>query len=332
MAGRRRPLTGPGASPQTAKRTLYIRLMKQGESNLAACRILGINRKTGHRWLHGRTDTTADGRVKTYPSIMLPSRTISARFLSEAERVAIADGLVGRRSIRSIAAEIGRSPSTVSREIRRNRHPGTHRYVPFGAQRRAAARRARPRARKLAINAELGRFVAQHLEARWSPEQISGRLVRAFPERADMRVAPETIYQALWTRRKRASECIGAASPDTPDLGSRPKIGHVVDEGHEVERPRCHWQLVGFEPVCQTSVVIVVLALRNRSPGGPEGGRVFGDEWPQGEGRKALGPARGPGEGRTRSGLDSLVRSRYHDAIVRQSAASSNHMLSSIEP
>jgi IS30 family transposase len=173
--------------------------MKQGESNLAACRILGMNRKTGHRWLHGRTDTTADGRVKTYPSIMPPSRTISARFLSEAERVAIADGLVGRRSIRSIAAEIGRSPSTVSREIRRNRHPGTHRYVPFGAQRRAAARRARPRARKLAINAELGRFVAQHLEARWSPEQISGRLVRAFPERADMRVAPETIYQALYS-------------------------------------------------------------------------------------------------------------------------------------
>jgi hypothetical protein len=46
--------------------------MKQGESNLAACRILGMNRKTGHRWLHGRTDTTADGRVKTYPSIMPP--------------------------------------------------------------------------------------------------------------------------------------------------------------------------------------------------------------------------------------------------------------------
>jgi len=94
MAGRRRPLTGPGTSPQTVKRTLYIRLMKQGESNAAACRKVGINRKTGHRWLHGRTDTSADGRVKTYPSIMLPRRAISDRFLSESERVAIADSLV----------------------------------------------------------------------------------------------------------------------------------------------------------------------------------------------------------------------------------------------
>ena len=138
MAGRRRPLTGPGTSPQTVKRTLYIRLMKQGESNAATCRKVGINRKTGHRWLHGRTDTSADGRVKTYPSIMLPRRAISDRFLSESERVAIADSLVARRSIRSIAAEIGPSPSTVSREIRRNRHPVTHRYVPYAAQRRAA--------------------------------------------------------------------------------------------------------------------------------------------------------------------------------------------------
>ena len=199
MAGRRRPIIGPGTSPQTAKRTLYIRLMKQGETNASACRIVGINIKTGHRWLHGRTDTSPDGREKTYPSIMLPSRAISDRFLSEQDRVAIADGLIARRSMRSIAAEIGRSPSTVSREIRRNRHPGSHRYVPFGAHRGAAARRARPRDRKLATNSELRGFVARHLEARWSPEQISARLVRAYPEHLDMRITPETIYQALYT-------------------------------------------------------------------------------------------------------------------------------------
>jgi IS30 family transposase len=198
MAGRRRPIVGPGTSPLADKRALYIRLMKQGETNAAACRTVGVHIKTGFRWLHGRTETSPDGRAKTYPSIMLPIRAISDRFLSETERVAIADGLIARRSLRSIAAEISRSPSTVSREIRRNRHPVTHRYVPFGAQRRAAARRARPKVRKLVANPELRAFVARHLDAHWSPEQISARLERAFPNRSDMRVAPETIYQALY--------------------------------------------------------------------------------------------------------------------------------------
>ncbi len=123
MAARRRPIVGPGSSPLADKRALYIRLMKQGETNAAACRTVGIHIKTGYRWLHGRTETSPDGRAKVYPSIMAPIRAVSDRFLSEAERVAIADGLIARRSLRSIAAEIGRSPSTVSREIRRNRHP-----------------------------------------------------------------------------------------------------------------------------------------------------------------------------------------------------------------
>jgi hypothetical protein len=83
--------------------------MKQGESNGAACRTIGINRKTGHRWLHGRTVLGADGRARTYPSILRPKPAISTRFLSESERVAIADGLAARPSIRAIAAEIGRS-------------------------------------------------------------------------------------------------------------------------------------------------------------------------------------------------------------------------------
>jgi transposase, IS30 family len=263
MAGRRRPLVGPGASPLNDKRALYIRLMKQGETNAAACRAVGVHRKTGHRWLHGRTETSRDGREKTYPSIMLPRRAISDRFLSELERVVIADGLIARHSIRSIANEIGRSPSTVSREIRRNRHPATHRYAPFGAHRRAAARRARPRARKLAKNAELRAFVSRHLDTRWSPEQICARLVRTFPDRQDMRVTPETIYQALY-----------AGSPS----GLRRDPAHSLRTGRKRRKP--HRRRDRRTPWLRDTMVTIrerpAEALDRATPGHWEGDLIMG--------------------------------------------------------
>lgn len=182
----RRSSKAPGGTPLTDKRALYIRLMNQGESNAAVCRAVGINRKTGTRWLHGRSVRLIDRREQRYPFILPSGRqqpAISARFLSEADRVAIADGLSRHRGVRSIAAEIGRSPSTVSREIRRNRDPATGGYRPFAAHRQAARRRSRPRPGKLVMNPELRDFVAAHLRLRWSPEQISAPLERAFPDR-----------------------------------------------------------------------------------------------------------------------------------------------------
>jgi len=175
--------------------------MNQGESNSAASRAVGINRKTGTRWLHGRSVRLIDGSKRRYPSILRGTQQgISSRFLSEAERADIADGLSHRRSVRSIAKELGRSPSTVSREIRRNRDPATGRYRPVDAHRQAVRRRSRFRSGKLARNPELRDFVASHLRLRWSPQQISARLERAFPDRPDMRVAPETIYRAIYSR------------------------------------------------------------------------------------------------------------------------------------
>ncbi|MFC9773724.1 MULTISPECIES: helix-turn-helix domain-containing protein [unclassified Pseudarthrobacter] len=75
---------------------------------------------------------------------------ISARFLSESERITIADLLHARRSIRSIAMELGRNPSTVSREIRRNIHEPSGNYRPRTAQRIAERRRSRQRTGKIA--------------------------------------------------------------------------------------------------------------------------------------------------------------------------------------
>ena len=200
MPPHRRARRSPGALPLTNERDRYISLMKQGMSNAAACRIVGVNRKTGHRWRHGRSITVRTGDTRRYPAITRPAHPVSARFLSEAERVAIADGLIGRRSIRVIASELGRAPSTVSREIRRNRDPGTAVYQQFRAQRRAADRRVRPKLGKLVRNAELRDFVHAHLEQRLSPEQISRAQPGLFPDRPEMRVVHETIYQALYAQ------------------------------------------------------------------------------------------------------------------------------------
>ena len=200
MPPHHRSRKSPGAQPLTSQRDQYRALMREGMSNAAASRIVGVNRKTGHRWRYGRSVTTRTGEVRTYPAITRPADPVSARYLSEAERISIADGRIHGLSLRTIAAELGRAPSTISREIRRNRDVGSGTYHPYRAGRRAAGRRVRPRRRKLGRDGELRTIGADHLEHRWSPEQVSTMLPALFPDRPEMRVAPETIYQALYAR------------------------------------------------------------------------------------------------------------------------------------
>ena len=195
MAGRGRP----GAAPQTAKREQFARLIARGTSNAEACRIVGINSRTGKRWRHGRTVTSSSGLRLHYPPVTgALEREISSRFLSEGERVVIADLRRRGRAVRGIAAELGRSPATVSRELRRNRDPGSGQYRPFTAQRLAAERRARPGRGKLLADPVLRQFVAGRLEKRWSPEQISHALRREFPVEPGRHLVHETIYQAVY--------------------------------------------------------------------------------------------------------------------------------------
>lgn len=199
MPPQHRSRKSPGAKPLTSQRDQYLALMRQGIGNAEASRVVGVNRKTGHRWRYGRSVTTRTGHVRIYAPITGPAHPVAARYLSEAERIAIADGLIEGLSIRAIAVELGRAPSTVSREIRRNREVGSGTYHPFRAGRRAAGRRVRPRRGKLGRNQELRAAVADHLERRWSPEQVSRLLPVLFPGLPELRVAPETIYQALYT-------------------------------------------------------------------------------------------------------------------------------------
>jgi len=180
-------------------RPLYVQLMKEGHSNRAACRILGINPNTGLRWLNGRNGV--EGLVQQgldpRPRKAIPAAAVSSRYLSEDERIFIADRLLVRASLRSIARDLGRSPATISREVTRNR-PDSRRYHPFRAQKMAQKRRPRPRPAKLAGDDELRHYVVGCLSKRWSPQQVCRALKEQFPGEKHRHLVHETIYRALY--------------------------------------------------------------------------------------------------------------------------------------
>jgi len=189
----------PGRAPDSEKRERFARLIARGFGSAEACRIVGVHPKTGKRWRLGRTVTGSGGRRRDYPPVITGRKAeLSLRFLSEDERVRIADLRRAGLGVRAIAGQLGRSPSTVSRELRRNYQPGSGRYRPFAAQRLAARRRARPGRGKLNADPVLRQFVAGRLEKRWSPEQISRALRTQFPCEPARYLVPETIYQAVY--------------------------------------------------------------------------------------------------------------------------------------
>ncbi|TFC32271.1 IS30 family transposase [Cryobacterium sp. TMT2-18-3] len=122
---------------------------------------------------------------------------INARYLSLSERETIRDMLASGSSLRTISAALRRAPSTISREIALNTVP-VHGYLPYAAHRAAAARRPRPKDRKLQTTPRLRAYVTSKLRIHWSPEQISHTLVKTYPDDLETRVTHETIYQALY--------------------------------------------------------------------------------------------------------------------------------------
>jgi IS30 family transposase len=198
-----------GIRALTKERRVYLQLVDQGVGYAEAARIVGINVRTGKRWRNGRA--ASGGTVAALPidpSGASPKPPVApldgpSRYLREADRIHIADRLREKATVRAIAAELGRSPSTVSREIRRNRTVlpgGSWYYRPHAAQRRADQRKPRPKPGKIGEIPELRDFIQHHLTMRWSPEQICHALRRRFPDRPEMRVTHETIYQALYVQ------------------------------------------------------------------------------------------------------------------------------------
>ncbi len=157
-----------------------------------AARRVGLNRCTGGRWFR------ECGGMSPISLVEPPAK---GRYLSLAEREEIAVAVATGQSAAAIAAHLGRHPATIGREIRRNtiaHWPSTYRAVT--AQTKAESRARRPKTGKLASSARLQEEVQTGLNDRWSPEQISRRLIEDFPDDPGMRVSHETIYQALYVQ------------------------------------------------------------------------------------------------------------------------------------
>jgi IS30 family transposase len=153
-------------------------------------------------------------------------RALKGRCLTFEQREEIAIRRAQGQSLRQIGGAIGRSPSTVSRELRRNAVVGVG-YRATSAHALAFERASRPKPGKLHVNAQLRGIVERDLKKRYSPEQISGRLKREFPDREEMRVSPETIYQSLYVESRGALKRELTASLHTGRTLRRPsrKVG-----------------------------------------------------------------------------------------------------------
>ncbi len=131
-----------------------------------------------------------------------PQRSRSRLALTMCEREEISRGVVAGQSLRSIAASLGRAPSTVSRELKRN--GGRRDYRASKADQSAWGRAPRPKTCKLAQNRALARIVARKLQCRWSPRQIAGWLKRTYPDDENFQVSHETIYRTLFIQARGA--------------------------------------------------------------------------------------------------------------------------------
>lgn len=129
-----------------------------------------------------------------------PVRRRSRWALTLAEREEISRGLATARSIRQIAAKLGRAPSTVSREI--HRHGGALAYRATEADTQAWAHTRRPKPCRLATSPLLQQIVASKLALEWSPAQVAGWLKLEFPDQDTMRVSHETIYRSLFIQAR----------------------------------------------------------------------------------------------------------------------------------
>src|SRR6266478_1298053 len=138
--------------------------------------------------------------VAPHGGIRPGERRRSRLALTLAEREVISRGVTAHRSARSIAKLLGRSPSTVSREMSRN--GGCDRYRAALADENAWARARRPKCCKLANSPRLRRAVAAKLRLDWSPEQIAGWLKRTHPEDECNQVSHETIYRSLFVQTR----------------------------------------------------------------------------------------------------------------------------------
>ena len=174
--------------PVRAPREEVWRRWKLGEAFSEIGRAIGVPRQRIHDVVVARGGVAPSPRRRRPGSLQL------------SEREEISRGLAAGKTLRQMAGELGRAPSTISREIRRNK--SQRGYRAHSAEYRAQRRARRPKACLLERYARLREVVIEKLQHNWSPRQISGYLIEQFPDDLSMRVSPETIYRSLFIQAR----------------------------------------------------------------------------------------------------------------------------------
>src|SRR4051812_47115336 len=179
-----------GRKQQLDLESEYWKLLQSGVGPVVACKVLGIGRKTGYRW------RAENGGL---PPGRLAESARSGRYLSLLERQRIPTLRDRGLGIREIGRRLGRSASTISRELHRPlRPPDRGIYDGDLAHARARERLRRPRRPLLSQEPQLRQIVQDKLKEEWSPAQIAAHLRETYPNRPGWHLCHETIYQALY--------------------------------------------------------------------------------------------------------------------------------------
>ena len=182
--------SGPAHRLSSEERLSLQALVRAGETHQVAAATIGCSAKSVQRLL------IRTGGLKPRST---PRATLR---LSALKREEISRGMEAGISCRAIAKQVGRSPSTVSRDVAAS--GGRTRYRAWRADARACRYARRPKISKLLSCGPLRREVERRLQQRWSPQQISARLRTDFPDDLNMRVSHETIYQSLFVQGRGA--------------------------------------------------------------------------------------------------------------------------------
>ena len=212
--------------------------------------------------LFDRAHTSVQGILSRTGGIKPPRRTRAAIALTLLEREEISRAMFEGQSIRSIAAQLGRATSTVSRELRRNGGPAAYRASE--ADSAAWTRALRPKCCKLANNRALAQIVTDKLRLLWSPEQIAGWLEQAYPHDESCRVSHETIYRSLFIQAR------GALKKEL--LQHLRRTRGMRRSRHHTQKTENHGQIVGAVSISERPASVEDRAV----PGHWEGDLMFG--------------------------------------------------------
>jgi len=217
--------------------------------------------------LFDRTHSSVQGILVRTGGIRPAPRHRSTLALTLTEREEVSRALAAGHSIRSIASQLGRAPSTISREIQRN--GGQQWYRASQADQAAWDRAQRPKTCKLVQNRSLARVVAGKLQWHWSPEQIAGWLKRTYPDDETHQVSHETIYRSLFIQAR------GALKKELLQHLRRTRA--MRRSRHHTQKTDTHGRIVDAVSISERPATTEDRAL----PGHWEGDLLFGDRHSQ---------------------------------------------------